>query len=52
MALVEATPKAFNVKGSFEVPPIARNGWPHPVIHHGKLYLRGDDHILCYDIKN
>jgi len=50
MALVEASPKGYNLKGSFKV-PINGNGWPHPVIHDGKLYLRGADQILCYDLK-
>jgi outer membrane protein assembly factor BamB len=50
MALVEASPAGYQVKGSFRV-PIAGNGWPHPVIYHGRLYLRGADQILCYDIK-
>jgi outer membrane protein assembly factor BamB len=51
MALIEATPKGYNKKSSFRV-PIAGNGWPHPVIYHGRLYLRGADQILCYDIKD
>ncbi len=51
MALVDATPKGYHLKGAFHV-PIAGNGWPHPVIYHGRLYLRGADQILCYDIKN
>lgn len=50
MALVEASPKGYQLKSSFKV-PISGNGWPHPVIHHGKLYLRGEDQILCFDIK-
>lgn len=50
VALIEANPKAFNVKSTFEK-RIAPNDWPHPVIWHGKLYLRGEDQILCYDIK-
>ena len=50
MALVEATPKGYKLKGSFRVPTTG-NGWPHPVIYHGKLYLRGEGQILCYDIK-
>lgn len=50
MALVEASPKGYSLKSSFR-PNISGNGWPHPVIYHGKLYLRGDDQILCYDIK-
>jgi outer membrane protein assembly factor BamB len=50
MALVEANPKEYKLKSSFKV-PIDGNGWPHPVIHEGKLYLRGKDQVLCYDIK-
>ena len=25
--------------------------WPHPVIANGKLYLRDQDVLLCYDVK-
>ncbi len=50
VALIEATPKGYNLKSSFR-PQINGNGWPHPVIYHGRLYLRGNDQILCYDIK-
>lgn len=50
MALIEATPKGYNLISSFQV-PIAGNGWPHPVINNGKLYLRGADQVLCFDIK-
>jgi len=50
MALIEASPNGYNLKSSFQV-PISGNGWPHPVIYQGKLYLRGADQILCYDIK-
>jgi outer membrane protein assembly factor BamB len=50
MALVEATPKSYRLISSFR-PQIAGNGWPHPVIYHGCLYLRGNDQILCYDIR-
>ena len=48
--LAEASPKGYKLKSSFKV-PIGGNGWPHPVIYDGKLYLRGADQILCYDIK-
>jgi outer membrane protein assembly factor BamB len=50
LALVEASPTGYTLVSSFR-PKIAGNGWPHPVIYHGKLYLRGDEQILCYDIK-
>jgi outer membrane protein assembly factor BamB len=50
-ALVEASPKAFNVKGKFL--PVFNQGqaWPHPVIHDGKLYLRSNDTLMCYDVR-
>ena len=54
MALVEATPEKYNLKGTF-MPP-ARPGakqtaWAHPVISDGKLYLRHWDVLFCYDVK-
>lgn len=50
VVLVEATPKGYVEKGSFKA-NIGSNNWPHPVIYHGKLYLRGQDVIQCYDVK-
>jgi len=51
VALVEATPEAFRVKSSFT--PVTADGpaWAHPVIHQGRLYLRHDDLLLCYDLR-
>ncbi len=49
--LVEATPEAFNVKGSFTPPKGGGPAWPHPVIHDGKLYLRHKDLLMCYDVR-
>lgn len=51
MALIEATPKAYNLKGKFELASNNGRSWPHPVIHDGKLYLRDQATLLCYDIK-
>ncbi|HOM18302.1 MAG TPA: PQQ-like beta-propeller repeat protein [Thermoguttaceae bacterium] len=52
VALIEATPEGFRLKGKFMAP--VRNGpsWPHPVIHDGKLYLRSHDSLMCFDLKN
>jgi outer membrane protein assembly factor BamB len=50
MALIEATPTAFKVTGSFELPSKTGPSWPHPVISDGKLYLRDNDVLLCYDV--
>jgi len=52
VALIEASPEGYKEKGRFDQPDRAKeNSWPHPVISHGKLYLRDQGVLLCYDIK-
>jgi outer membrane protein assembly factor BamB len=52
MVLAKATPDGFEEVGSFTVPGSGeRPSWSHPVILDGKLYLREQDHILCYDLR-
>jgi hypothetical protein len=48
---VEATPAGYKERGRFTQPDRSKwPAWPHPVIAHGKLYLRDDDVLLCYDV--
>lgn len=50
-ALVEATPEGYKEHGRFDQPDRSdKNSWPHPVIAGGKLYLRDQDVLLCYDV--
>ena len=52
VALVEATPTGYKEHGRFDQSDRSnKNSWPHPVIANGKLYLRDQDVLLCYDIK-
>src|SRR6185436_7282537 len=51
MALIEANPKAYKLNGKFKIKTNNGASWPHPVIAGGKLYLRDQDDLLCYDIK-
>ena len=51
MALIEANPRAYKLKGSFQIASDNGESWPHPVIAGGKLYLRDQDELLCYDVK-
>jgi outer membrane protein assembly factor BamB len=52
MALVEATPTAYRLKSLFNLPSYTGTpSWPHPVIANGRLYIRGNDVLLCYDIR-
>jgi hypothetical protein len=52
MVLVEATPSAYREKGRFNQPErAAEKAWAHPTIANGKLYLRDQDLLLCYEVK-
>jgi outer membrane protein assembly factor BamB len=52
VALVEATPEGYKEKGRFEQPErTSKSAWAHPVVAGGRLYLRDQDLLLCYDVK-
>jgi outer membrane protein assembly factor BamB len=52
VALVVATPDGYKEKGRFEQPDHGNKpAWPHPVVANGRLYLRDQGVLLCYDIK-
>jgi outer membrane protein assembly factor BamB len=52
ITLVEASSKGYKEVGRFDQPQRSKeNSWPHPVITGGKLYLRDQDVLLCYEVK-
>jgi hypothetical protein len=52
VALVEATPSGYKEKGRFPQPERSKSqSWAHPVVSGGKLFLRDQDILLCYDLK-
>lgn len=57
VALVEASPEGWKEKGRFKLEPQTKKRkpqgkiWVHPVILDGKLYLRDQEYIYCYDVK-
>ena len=52
VVLIEATPQGYKENGRFEQPDRSHeNSWAHPVVIDGKLYLRDQDVLLCYDVK-
>ncbi len=57
VALAEASPKGWEQKGRFVLEPQtelrkpAGRIWTHPVVVNGKLFLRDQDLIYCYDVK-
>ena len=51
MALIEANPSAYRLKGQFKIAIHNGQSWPHPVVAGGKLYLRDQNDIVCYDVR-
>ena len=52
VALVEVTPEGYREKGRFAQPK--RSKYPtfaHPVVAGGRLYLRDEGMLFCYDVK-
>jgi outer membrane protein assembly factor BamB len=53
MVLAEARPDDYVEVSKFKIPGSGdKPSWSHPVILDGKLYLREQDQILCYDLRN
>ncbi len=54
--LIEASPKGWSQQGRFVLDPqtTQRNPkgkiWVHPVVAHGRLYLRDQELLHCYDV--
>jgi outer membrane protein assembly factor BamB len=52
MLLIEPNKKQYLERGRFEQPDRSRSpAWSHPVIANGKLYVRDQDMLFCYDVK-
>jgi outer membrane protein assembly factor BamB len=52
VVLVQASPAGYKEKGRFQQPFRSRfHTFPHPVLAGGRLYLRDEDILLCYDVK-
>lgn len=58
LILIDASPTGWKTHGEFTISPQTKKRnpkgriWTHPVICDGKLYLRDQEYILCYDIKS
>jgi alcohol dehydrogenase (cytochrome c) len=52
VVLIEPNPREYVERGRFEQPDRTRSpAWTHPVIANGKLYIRDQDTLYCYDIR-
>lgn len=51
VALVEATPAGYREKGRFMLKQESLPTWAHPVIAGGRLYIRDQNTIYAYDVR-
>lgn len=52
MLFIEATPRGYVEHGRFAQPERqSAKAWPYPVIANGRLYLRDQHLLFCYDVK-
>jgi outer membrane protein assembly factor BamB len=52
IALIAATPEGYREKGRFNQPDLSgKETWAHPVVANGRLYIRDQALLLCYDVK-
>jgi len=51
VGLIEATPAGYREKGRFRIPQDSLPTWTHPVIAGGRLYLRDQDTIYAFDVR-
>ncbi len=52
MCLIEPNPTQYTERSRFQQPDRTRlSAWSHPVIANGRLYVRDQDVLFCYDVK-
>lgn len=52
LASIVATPDSYQLKGSFMPDHQEGKSWSHPVVVDGKMYLREQNVLMCYDVRN
>ena len=58
VVLIEATTAGWNEHGRFTLGPLTTRRkpsgrvWTHPVVANGRLYLRDQDLLSCFDVRN
>lgn len=51
LCLVEATPTDFRLVAKLPQVLTGNNSWATPTLVHGRLYLRDDEKVVCYDVR-
>ena len=51
VGLVEANPDGYREKGRFSIQQGSLPTWTHPVVVGGRLYIRDQDNLYCFDVR-
>lgn len=51
VGLAEASPTEYKEKGRFTINDLGKNSWAHPVVAGGKMYIRDQNTLTCYDVR-
>jgi outer membrane protein assembly factor BamB len=51
VALAEVSPEAYREKGRFKIAEHGRPAWAHPIVAGGRLYLRDQESLAVYDLR-
>ncbi|MDZ4800969.1 MAG: PQQ-binding-like beta-propeller repeat protein [Bryobacteraceae bacterium] len=51
VGLAAASPKGYQESGRFSIPDQGFPSWAHPVVSGGRLYIRNQNMLMCYDVR-
>jgi hypothetical protein len=51
LALVDANPASYDEKASFQCSAQTHSCWSVPVVSNGRLYVRDQEKLVCFDVK-
>jgi hypothetical protein len=51
VALADASPQGYVERGRFRVDDLGAPVWAHPVVCGGRLYLRNQGRLECYNVR-
>lgn len=49
--MADATPEGYRERGRFSIPDHGKPSWAYPVVCDGRLYIRNQGQLQCFDVK-
>ena len=49
--MADATPEGYHERGRFSIPDHGKPSWAHPAVCGGRLYIRNQGQLQCFDVK-